>query len=236
MKSGPCQYRNLLELGLHFEQRDPAVNARLLAYFDAHAIAIKAELGERVEVEPWDKGWAKVYETWPLEPFEPPFVEKVAGRLAQMIAYLQPLLADFDACPKFEGPGQAAWREAAGHVIIFPSVPISLNLKVINTYALPHYRRGRFHRLGSGQSPGSQRSPRPGDRRFERRRSRPPLAQRQLHAGRCDRQTQAVAIAQQCGLCVSPGGTGVGARVDSLPQGIRCRERGRHRRPHGGYA
>ena len=90
-------YRNLLELGLHFEQRDPAANARLLAYFDTHAIAIKAELGERVEVEPWDKGWAKVYETWPLEPFEPPFVEKVAGRLAQMIAYLQPLLADSNA-------------------------------------------------------------------------------------------------------------------------------------------
>ena len=91
------QYRNLLELGLHFEQRDPAANARLLAYFDAHAIAIKAELGERVEVEPWDKGWAKVYETWPLKPFELPFVEKVASRLAQMIAYLQPLLDGFDA-------------------------------------------------------------------------------------------------------------------------------------------
>jgi len=89
------QYRDLLELGLHFEQRDPAANARLLAYFDTHAIAIKAELGERVEVEPWDKGWAKVYETWPLEPFELSFVEKVASRLAQMIAYLQPLLDGF---------------------------------------------------------------------------------------------------------------------------------------------
>jgi hypothetical protein len=91
------QYRDLLELGLHFEQRDPAANARLLAYFDAHAVAIKAELGERMEVELWDKGWAKVYETWPLEPFEPPFVEKVAERLAQMIAYLQPLLDGFNA-------------------------------------------------------------------------------------------------------------------------------------------
>jgi hypothetical protein len=90
-------YRNVLELGLHFEQRDPAANARLLAYFDAHAIAIKAELGERVEVEPWDRGWAKVYETWPLEPFEPPFVERVAERLAQMVAYLQPLLDGFNA-------------------------------------------------------------------------------------------------------------------------------------------
>jgi len=85
-------YRNLLELGLHFEHRDSSVNARLLAHFDAHAIAIKAELGERVEVEPWDKGWAKVYETLPLEPFEPPYLEQVALRLAQMIEYLQPIL------------------------------------------------------------------------------------------------------------------------------------------------
>jgi hypothetical protein len=84
--------RNLLELGLHFEHRTRSVNARLLDHFDAHAVAIKAELGAGVEVEPWDKGWAKVYETLPLEPFEPPYLERVAGRLAQMIAYLQPIL------------------------------------------------------------------------------------------------------------------------------------------------
>jgi hypothetical protein len=63
----------------------------LLDHFDAHAVAIKAELGRGVEVEPWDKGWAKVYETLPLEPFEPPYLEKVALRLAQMIVYLQPI-------------------------------------------------------------------------------------------------------------------------------------------------
>jgi hypothetical protein len=84
--------RYLLELGLHFEHRNRSVNARLLDHFDAHAVAIKAELGEGVEVEPWDKGWAKVYETLPLEPFEPLYLEKVAHRLAHMIAYLQPIL------------------------------------------------------------------------------------------------------------------------------------------------
>lgn len=84
--------RNLLELGLHFEHRNRSVNARLLDHFDAHAVAIKAELGGQVEVEPWDKGWAKVYETLPLEPFEPPYLESVAIRLAKMIAYLQPIL------------------------------------------------------------------------------------------------------------------------------------------------
>ena len=88
--------RNLLELGLHFEHRNRSVNARLLDHFDAHAVRIKAELGEGVEVEPWDKGWAKVYETLPLEPFEPPYLEKVAFRLAEMIACLQPILDKAD--------------------------------------------------------------------------------------------------------------------------------------------
>ena len=83
--------RNQLELGLHFEHRTRSVNARLLDHFDAHAVAIKAELGNGVEVEPWDKGWAKVYETLPLEPFEPAYVKRVALRLAQIIAYLQPI-------------------------------------------------------------------------------------------------------------------------------------------------
>jgi hypothetical protein len=84
--------RDVLELGLHFEHRNRSVNSRLLQHFDTYAIAIKAELGESVEVEPWDKGWAKVYETLPLEPFEEAYLERVAGRLAQMIAYLQPIL------------------------------------------------------------------------------------------------------------------------------------------------
>jgi hypothetical protein len=84
--------RNILELGLHFEHRNRSVNARLLDHFDAHAVAIKAELGEQVEVEPWDKGWAKVYETLPLEPFDPPYLEKTAQRLAQLITYLQPIM------------------------------------------------------------------------------------------------------------------------------------------------
>jgi len=65
--------------------------AEALGYLN-RARAIKAELGEGVEVEPWDKGWAKVYETIPLESFEPPYLEKVALRLAQLIAYLQPIL------------------------------------------------------------------------------------------------------------------------------------------------
>src|SRR4051794_19356821 len=43
-----------LELGLHFESRDPDLNARMLEWFGDEIGWIKAELGERVEAEPWD--------------------------------------------------------------------------------------------------------------------------------------------------------------------------------------
>lgn len=85
-------HRNLLELGLHLENRDSSVNTQLLDYFDARVVRIKAELGQQVEAEQWDKGWAKVYETLPLEPLERPYLERVATRLAQLIVYLNPIL------------------------------------------------------------------------------------------------------------------------------------------------
>ena len=84
--------RGILEIGLHFESRDPAVNAQLLDGFMRHLFEIKAELGEGFEAEKWDKGWTKVYETIPLEPFDEAYIDRVAARLAQVIVVLQPLL------------------------------------------------------------------------------------------------------------------------------------------------
>ena len=89
--------RGILEIGLHFESRDPAVNARLLAGFMRHLFEIKAELGDGFEAEKWDKGWTKVYETIPLETFNEAYVERVAARLAQVIIVLQPLLEHLTA-------------------------------------------------------------------------------------------------------------------------------------------
>ena len=84
--------RGVLEIGLHFESRNPAVNARLLDGFMRHLFEIKTELGESIEAERWDKGWTKVYETIPLETFDEAYVDRVAGRLAQVIVVLQPIL------------------------------------------------------------------------------------------------------------------------------------------------
>jgi hypothetical protein len=84
--------RGLLELGLHFESRNPDENARLLTGFMQHLFEIKAELGDQVEAEMWDKGWTKVYETIPLETMNEAYLDRVAERLARMIGVLQPIL------------------------------------------------------------------------------------------------------------------------------------------------
>ena len=86
--------RGVLEIGLHFESRNPAVNARLLDGFLRHLLEIKAELGDGFEAEMWDKGWTKVYETIPLETFSEAYLDRVAGRLAQVIVMLQPMLEE----------------------------------------------------------------------------------------------------------------------------------------------
>ena len=82
----------MLELGLHFESRDRAVNAMLLAAFDRRMSEVKRALGCQWEAEPWDRGWAKVYETFPREALEEEYLERIAGRLAAAIRLLQPIV------------------------------------------------------------------------------------------------------------------------------------------------
>lgn len=86
--------RGRLEIGLHFESRTPGLNARLLEGSMSHLFEIKAELGASFEAEPWDKGWAKVYEVIPLEPFSAAYLERVATRVAHVIGVLEPIRRD----------------------------------------------------------------------------------------------------------------------------------------------
>jgi hypothetical protein len=88
------EHSGRLELGLHFESQKPELNALLLNGMLARLIEIKAELGPSFEAEPWDKGWAKVYETIPLEPFSADYLDRVAARLARIISVLEPMLRD----------------------------------------------------------------------------------------------------------------------------------------------
>ena len=79
-----------VEVGLHFEA-DPRSNARLLELFERDLIVAKA-VSERFEAEPWDRGWARVYEMLPIEPLDDSYVRQVADRLAGLIEALQPAL------------------------------------------------------------------------------------------------------------------------------------------------
>lgn len=86
--------RGLLEVGVHFESRHSPTNTALLASCARHMIEIKATLGDRWEAEQWDKGWTKVYETFPYEAFSEDLVDAVARRLAHAIGVLHPLWTD----------------------------------------------------------------------------------------------------------------------------------------------
>jgi hypothetical protein len=83
--------RNRLEIGLHFESRDRGENSALLRAFSQHMVAVKAALGPQWEAEQWDKGWTKVYETVPYEPFSTEVLDHISQRLARAITVLQPL-------------------------------------------------------------------------------------------------------------------------------------------------
>lgn len=83
--------RGVLELGLHFEGRDREANLALLAGFSRRMVEVKATLGPQWEAEPWDRGWTKVYETLPYEPFSDALLDAVSQRLAHAMSVLQPI-------------------------------------------------------------------------------------------------------------------------------------------------
>ena len=91
----------LVELGLHFEA-DALTNARLLAAFRAREPEIRAALGAAPLIEPWDKGWARVYESYPLENGRAA-AERYGARLAAYVAALEPIVRD-------ELPVDVPWR------------------------------------------------------------------------------------------------------------------------------
>jgi len=85
--------RGRVELGLHFEG-DRDANARYLEHLRGQSDHIREALGEDVEVAAWDKGWARVHETMPLEPMTDDFLVEVSFRISAMIRVLEPLLRE----------------------------------------------------------------------------------------------------------------------------------------------
>jgi hypothetical protein len=83
--------RARIELGLHFETRDARRNQRLLAYVADELVFLKQALGEGIEAEPWDKGWARVYLTQPLTRLGPAEQARLARAFATLIETLEPI-------------------------------------------------------------------------------------------------------------------------------------------------
>jgi hypothetical protein len=79
-----------IELGLHLEAT-PAINERLAAGLARQLLLIKARLGERLDLEPWDRGWVRLYETHPVAVFDAERVRLTATRMAELIAVLWPM-------------------------------------------------------------------------------------------------------------------------------------------------
>jgi len=79
-----------LELGLHLESM-PAVNERIAAGLARHLLVIKACLGERLDLEPWDRGWIRLYETHPVEVFDAARIATTSTRMAELIGVLWPM-------------------------------------------------------------------------------------------------------------------------------------------------
>jgi hypothetical protein len=82
-----------LELGLHFE--GPAeLNRQAFDFFRPRMVEIKASL-TRAELEPWDRGWSRLYETLSAPQLDELVLQSAIERLAAYIITLQPLVTAF---------------------------------------------------------------------------------------------------------------------------------------------
>lgn len=107
--------RDQIEIGLHFED-GPISTAAFLAFFDAHIVEIKHDLGPQLDLERWTSSWGHLYEILPLTRLDPALADRIARRLAALIAALQPLVetaavpAERAAHPAEERGPWRAWR------------------------------------------------------------------------------------------------------------------------------
>lgn len=82
-----------MEVGLHFEG-PAALNDRVLAFFRSRIVEVKAGL-PRAELEPWDRGWSRLYETLGAPVLDSGAQAETLRRLSAYITTLQPMLTDF---------------------------------------------------------------------------------------------------------------------------------------------
>lgn len=82
-----------LEVGLHFES-SAADNQAAFDFFRAHMVAVKSDL-PRAELEPWDRGWSRLYETVPAARLDDAVLDDTLDCMAAYVVALQPMLEEF---------------------------------------------------------------------------------------------------------------------------------------------
>jgi len=81
------------EVGLHFEGSAEA-NQRAFDYFRSRMVEVKARL-PRAELEPWDRGWSRLYETLAAPQLDEAVLDDAGDRLCAYITTLEPLMVQF---------------------------------------------------------------------------------------------------------------------------------------------
>ena len=79
-----------LEVGLHFEG-SPELNQHAFNFFRPRMVEIKARL-PRAELEPWDRGWSRLYETMAAPQLDELVMDSAVGRLVIYVTTLEPLV------------------------------------------------------------------------------------------------------------------------------------------------
>jgi hypothetical protein len=87
-----------LEVGLHFEGQ-AAQNQAAFDFFRARMVEVKAGL-PRAELEPWDRGWTRLYETVPAARLDDEVLASAVERMTAYVVTLQPLLEQFYKEPR----------------------------------------------------------------------------------------------------------------------------------------
>ena len=81
------------EVGLHFEGSAEA-NLRAFDFFRGRMVEVKSRL-PRAELEPWDRGWSRLYETLAAPQLDDAVLEDASDRLCAYITTLEPLMVQF---------------------------------------------------------------------------------------------------------------------------------------------
>jgi hypothetical protein len=82
-----------LEVGLHFEA-SAAENEAAFDFFRARIVEVKAGL-PRAELEPWDRGWSRLYETFPAARLDSEALDHAIDLTSEYVVTLQPMLGQF---------------------------------------------------------------------------------------------------------------------------------------------